>query len=335
MTRFKTREQPCYSVRLIQPFVQLLATYPGFPVAMLNDLKRLDPEARLPIADVHELLRGAVAITGDEDLGLKAGRAMGLGDTGALDYAMSSAATVGDALEMGTRYARLLNDALDVRLERDGERAMVRLESEALLPRAAEDFMMSSFYGNPAGQMLRSLPGLQCWLLHTAPADTREYVATFGAAILRFSAPFSGFVFGAELLAQPLPSADPNLHSVIRQHAERALGEMPSARSMTEAVRRLLLKELAHGQPTADHIAHLLHTSPRTLARKLEAEDTTFTDLLDDLRRRLALQYLASRDLALSELTFLLGFSHTAAFHRAFKRWTGQTPLEYRRAHGR
>jgi AraC-like DNA-binding protein len=72
--------------------------------------------------------------------------------------------------------------------------------------------------------------------------------------------------------------------------------------------------------------------SGRTLTRRLEDEGTTFKDLLDDLRKSLSLRYVGSTDLGLSEIAFLLGFSQSAAFHRAFKRWTAQTPLEYRRA---
>ena len=71
--------------------------------------------------------------------------------------------------------------------------------------------------------------------------------------------------------------------------------------------------------------------SPRTLGRKLQHEGTSFKHLLDDLRRRMALRYVDGQELGLSEIAFLLGFSQTAAFHRAFKRWTAQTPLEYRR----
>jgi AraC-like DNA-binding protein len=80
------------------------------------------------------------------------------------------------------------------------------------------------------------------------------------------------------------------------------------------------------------NIARQLHISPRTLGRKLEHEGTNFKELLDDLRRRLALSYVGGHDLGLAEIAFLLGFSQSAAFHRAFKRWTGVTPLEYRRA---
>ena len=77
--------------------------------------------------------------------------------------------------------------------------------------------------------------------------------------------------------------------------------------------------------------ARSLQMSPRTLGRRLQHEGTTFKHLLDDLRRRMALRYVDGQELGLSEIAFLLGFSQTAAFHRAFKRWTAQTPLEYRR----
>jgi AraC-like DNA-binding protein len=79
-------------------------------------------------------------------------------------------------------------------------------------------------------------------------------------------------------------------------------------------------------------VAKALAMSRRTMTRKLEAEGTTFTALLDELRRNLALRYAASTDLLLTEVALLLGFSNAAAFNRAFKRWTGMAPIEYRRA---
>jgi AraC-like DNA-binding protein len=73
--------------------------------------------------------------------------------------------------------------------------------------------------------------------------------------------------------------------------------------------------------------------STSTLGRRLEREETTFRDLLDDLRKQLATQYLTNPDLELAEVALLLGFSQSTAFHRAFRRWTGQTPAEFRRKH--
>src|SRR4029077_7331782 len=114
----------------------------------------------------------------------------------------------------------------------------------------------------------------------------------------------------------PLQKADPKLHSVVCRHAEHLLAELPKAESLTEKVRVLIAQELPHVQPSVGHVARLLRMSSRTLGRRLEDEGTTFRSLLDELRRKLAVQYLASPHIALAEVAFLLGFSEVAAFHR-------------------
>jgi AraC-like DNA-binding protein len=151
--------------------------------------------------------------------------------------------------------------------------------------------------------------------------------------VLRFDAAFNGFAFNTQYLSEPVISADPKQHTLIRQHADALIASLPRAQSVTERVRELLAKELAGGDPNLNNVAEQIPMGARTLGRRLEAEGTTFKDLLDDLRKRSALSYVASSQLPLSEIAFLLGFSQTAAFHRAFKRWTNLTPLEYRRSH--
>jgi AraC-like DNA-binding protein len=321
-----------YSMRLVQAFARSLAQQPGFPLAPLDQLSATDPEARIPLALAHRMLDDALERTGDPTLGLTAGTSVSLGDGGAIDYAMSSAATVRDAMTIAARYWPLINDAVELRLEIDGSRAFLKLVSEVALPAAAEDFMLGAVFKNH----LRALPGggdqLECWLEHGAPVDPLAYERAFAPASVRFGAPACGFAFRAEFLDTPLSSADPKLHGVVRAHAENLLSERPSSKTVTDAVQHRLLGELCHGNPTAGHVAAQLHMSARTLERKLAAEGTTFKNLLDDLRRRLALGYVSDQSLALAEIAFLLGFSQPAAFHRAFKRWTSQTPLEYRRS---
>jgi AraC-like DNA-binding protein len=119
---------------------------------------------------------------------------------------------------------------------------------------------------------------------------------------------------------------------VLRKYADVLLAELPKAESLTERVRALITEQLVAGEPSAERIARALHMSRRTLARKLDQEGTSFKDLLEGTRRHLALRYVGGHDLGMTEIAFLLGFSQAAPFHRAFKRWTGQTPLEYRRA---
>jgi AraC-like DNA-binding protein len=325
--------RPCYAVRVVRPFMEALRRFPNFPVAVLEPLDRLDPDERIPIATVHELLHGAIELTGDPDLGLKAAREIQPGDYGALEYVGASAETWGDAMRVIGRYMPLVNDALDYKFRVVGDRAEVRLQSHVALPRAAVDFQSAAFhvaavYRRPA----RATDEVEVHFTHAVPESTAEYEKTFPYARLVFASPFNGFVLPARVLAERLPSADPKLHAVIRRHADQVLAELPRTESLTQKVRDLVTRELSGGNPGAQHVAKTLGMSARTLARKLEDEGTTFKDELDDLRRRMALQYVTTRDLGLAEIGFLLGFSQAPAFHRAFKRWTGRTPLEYRNA---
>jgi AraC-like DNA-binding protein len=170
-------------------------------------------------------------------------------------------------------------------------------------------------------------------LSHAAPEATAEYTRTFDGVPVQFGAAFSGFVFDRTFLDARLASADARLHDVVVRHAESMLEELPRARRLTERVRGAIAAELAGGNPSVTQVAGRLHMSARTLERRLEREGATFSALLDDLRKRLALRYVGSQDLELAEVAFLLGFSQTTAFHRAFKRWTDETPLSFRRAH--
>jgi len=323
----------CYSARLLFPFGRLLRRYPQVPQESLAALLAMDADERVPISAAHELLTASELLTGDHDLGLKAAREIQPGEYGALEYAARSAATWADALHTVARYMRLINDALRFSVHVEGEHAHIQLDSTINLPRASADFQSAAFFVSGIQIWPPNFEAeYEAWFAHPQPDDTREYEITFPRGRLRFSAPFNGFVAKREYLALPLHSADPNLHSVLRKHADALLAELPSAHRTTERVRDLIAKELAGGRPTLRHIARKVSMSERTLSRHLSDEGTTFKEQLDELRQRAARRYLSKSDLALSEIAFLLGFSQAAAFHRAFRRWTGQTPLEYRQA---
>jgi AraC-like DNA-binding protein len=326
--------QHCYSARLMKPFARLLRTYPNVPPEVVSPIDDLDPEARIPIATVHELLRGAIVITGDEDLGLKAAETIEVGDYGALEYAASTAQTVGEALALIGRYMHLINDALSFSIRVEGERAIISLDNAMVMPRAAEDFEVAAFFAAFEARARGSMPSpLEVSFSHAAPSATTAYTRVFSErAIVRFGQGSCGFAFPREALREPLPTADPKLNAVVRGLADRLLLELPKAESFTSRVRVLLMDGLVNGRGSAAHVAQALHVSPNTLTRKLAHEGTSFKELSEEIRRNMAQRYLGETDLALSEIAFLLGFSQTAPFHRAFKRWTEQTPLEYRAA---
>jgi AraC-like DNA-binding protein len=321
-------------MRLVRPFLKIFGRDPRFPKELLDPLWAMDPDERMPMTVSLELLRGGIAITGDENIGLKAAAEVERGDYGVLEYVARSAPTLGAATEILGRYLALVSDAVRFTLEVKDGRAQIRLESTVVLPRANADFQSAAFFWASRLMMGEDAVNhpVEVWFEHTEPADLSEYGQAFLGNKVMFGMPWNGFVFDAALLDQPMPGADDKLHVLIRKHADALLEELPRAQSFTQRVRELLLKELEGGNPSAVRIASALHMSGRTLTRRLEDEGTTFKDLLDDLRKSLSLRYVGSTDLGLSEIAFLLGFSQSAAFHRAFKRWTAQTPLEYRRA---
>jgi AraC-like DNA-binding protein len=120
------------------------------------------------------------------------------------------------------------------------------------------------------------------------------------------------------------------LHPVLETHAAALVRTLPAIDTTSDRVRRVLAAELCDGEPSLDRIAGRLHTSPRTLHRRLTVQGTTFRRLVADVRRELAERCLTEGKLAIGESAFLLGYSEASVFHRAFKRWTGQQPVAFR-----
>jgi AraC-like DNA-binding protein len=313
-----------------------LRRYEGFLPRILDDLEKLDIEERLPVIFVHELLQAAIAFTGDSDIGLRAARELSFGDLGVLDYTMSSAATVREAIEMAVRYKRLLDDAIYFRLQVERERAVLRMESSPSTPRAILDLQLGALYrGHFCRWPRAAAAGYQVWFPYRKPDITLEYGLTFPAVAMRFSAPVTGFVFKKSDLSATIKSADRCLHAVVERHAQMMLAEITDAKTSSEKVRELVTTDLTTSRPYAEWISRELNISTRTLFRRLKDEGTNFQKLFDDVRCRLALNYVGNRDTDFRDIASLLGFSHKTAFHRAFKRWTGQTPREYRHSRGR
>ncbi|HEY1249877.1 MAG TPA: helix-turn-helix domain-containing protein, partial [Thermoanaerobaculia bacterium] len=130
----------------------------------------------------------------------------------------------------------------------------------------------------------------------------------------------------------PLRRRDSRLHALLAQQADERMALLGSDASVTAQLRRALAGVMPGGPVDLASVSRRVGTSPRTLQRRLEEEGTSYQDVLDGVRREAAEGYLAESRLSVGEVGYLLGFSEPAAFHRAFRRWTGKTPLEFRRA---
>jgi len=268
----------------------------------------------------------------DPALGLRLGNVMTFGTGGIFDYVVRSARTVRESLAAAARYGRLISDPFRVSIETQNRRLVVHLHDEAVSwPRSAGDFTLSAFYRLHLEDQVPP-EHVECWFPYPAPRDTSLHDRFFRGVPLRFGAPFYGFACDVSHADAPMPGADSALQALLRARADSLLTELASSHSLTIVVRRILQRSIPSGAASAEGVARVLGISRRTLTRRLERERTTFHAELDAARRKLATEHVRDCQTPLAEIALLAGFSHVESFHRAFKRWTGKTPLEYRKS---
>jgi AraC-like DNA-binding protein len=326
------------STRVVRPIVAGLLMFGADVEAALAEVKLdaktlADPDARVPHRAAVTLWTLAVERTGELGFGLRVAEAMDLGRFEVQGYAFLSSANLGEGIERVIRYHRLNHDAAMLTLRREGSQAIYRHELPGghQLPAAAAQFVIGVMVLGSRAATQSDVPIEEVRFVHDAPPDLSDYARVFGVPV-RFSCEHNEVVFSAAALDLPHAKADPGLAMVLDQHASACLAALPRVDTLVDRVRTLLAKELQGGNPSADTTADALGMSTRTLARRLKAEGTSHKEVLDELRAALARRYLGDASLAISEVAFLLGFSEPSAFHRAFKRWTGQTPAEFRSA---
>ncbi len=295
----------------------------------------VDAEARMPLAVEQRLWDRAAALTADPLFGLHAAAAIRPGAFDVLDYAVRTAPYVRTALQRLARYNRLVHDLASFAVLPAGEAVRIehRFDGASVRPcRQATEFTLASLVVVASQLGGQPVQALAVEFAHAAPGPAEDYGRVFGVTP-RFDAPVSCLVLAAEVLDRAVPAADPGLSRIVTAHAEQLLAAHARAPvTFAAQVRHQLAERMADGPMTLAQVARRLHLSERSLQRRLEAEGTRFAELVDDVRRELALRYVADERLALGEVAYLLGFAEPSPFHRAFKRWTGTTPLAARRA---
>lgn len=309
---------------------QRLMAETGFEASWLGDA-----EARMPLAVEERLWDRAAELTGDPLFGLHAAAAIRPGAFDVLDYAVRTAPDLRSALQRLARYNRLVHDLATFELipESTAVRVEHRFGGTPARPcRQAAEFTLASLVVVASQMSARTVRALAVEFAHPAAGDAEAFRSVFGV-LPRFDAPVSCLTLADEVLDRPVPAGDPALSRIVTAHAEQLLAAHEPLHEGTAAqVRRQLAEGMANGPMTLKQIAHRLHLSERSLQRRLDEEGTRFADLVDGVRRELALRYIADERLALGEVAYLLGFAEPSPFHRAFKRWTGTTPAAARRA---
>ncbi|MCC6748929.1 MAG: AraC family transcriptional regulator [Deltaproteobacteria bacterium] len=324
------------------PYVRMLlggAQAAGLGLAELLAAVGLAPEAladsdgRVPREATFRLWQELAVRTRDDAIGLHVAERLQPGAFAVLDYAARNAPTLGEAFARLARYSRLVHDLAEVRLEVTGRIARLSYDvpkDPRASPRQAAEWAVAIWLVAGRQILEEEWVPTEVWFQHEAPHDTREHRRLFKAPIA-FERSTNALLMEAALLERPARRADHQLGAILDRYAQDLLDRLPKVEAFTDRVRRLVAEALRGGDPSVEAVARRLQMSPRTLQRRLKDEGASHQDLVDTMRCELATQYLGERQMAIGEAAFLLGFSEPSAFHRAFKRWTGTTPGEFRR----
>jgi len=274
--------------------------------------------------------KAAVELSGDPCIGLHLGEKMPVYKGQILEYLFLSSATFGDGLRRVISYQRLISDALHGQLSEQPRPCLTSYFTEhqyatSHLAEAMVLGLIKSFQAVTDG----AFKAEKIVFNHHPNTDLAEYRRIFQCEV-EFNAPSFQLYFSPEILNYRSLNAEPELLNLHVKAADQHLARLQQ-QDFVRLVRSQIAALLEIAEVTLERVAEQLEITPRNLRHQLNIADTSFQRLLNDHRRSLAKRLLSRTDEEISEIVYLTGFSEPSTFYRAFKRWEGTTPIEYRR----
>ncbi|MCU1452837.1 MAG: transcriptional regulator, AraC family [Acidimicrobiales bacterium] len=289
-----------------------------------------DPDRRIPLAASTQLWTTAVEATGDPALGLVVSLHVRPGTFHTLGHAVLASSTLRDALERVARFCNVTADAARVTIAETAAEVSLtvawRHDTEPPAPEAI-DAIMASLVRSARFMLDRSVAPSRISLERPEPPDRAPFDRVFRCPIA-FAAPANCVTFDRATAERRVAGGHAPLAELHDRVTAAYLAGL-DASTTAERVRQVLPDLLPAGEPSISAAAAVLAVSPRTLQRQLHEEQTTFRAVLADTRRRLAIDYLRAGEHSITEITYLLGFSETPTFSRAFRQWTGVAPSQF------
>ena len=326
------------SLILVRAFVEVVERA-GVGRAQLLSTTRVDPthldasDARMDFAEFARLQTRAVDLTGDEALGLHIAEQASEAAFDLVAHLIVHAPTLRDGIELCLRFQRVFSDDSELTLVEKDDSATLRLR----FPRTTlhSDRIHAEFVMAGLMRMIKGFAGPRPWIRavyfeHPRPDHHLECTRIFGG-VERYRRPFTGIVIEGALLDQPSLHHHAELYHLLRSQAERTLSQLTHGVGQAERLKQYFLARPPLGAaPDMVMVARDLGMSVRSLRRRLKEEGVSYKAILDEAFGTVATRMLSDSSQSIQETAHAMGFSDATAFHRAFKRWTGMTPGEYR-----
>jgi len=295
----------------------------------------MDANARYSYTKVRQLWEHAIEISNNPCLGLRMADYWHPSDFHALGYAWLASSTLKEALLRATRYFHIVStDPEELRLEENAQNYCFVIDASKVQDRAMDeeyDVIVSLVVGMCRSSSRTQFNPLKIQLQRAAPECAKDFEDYLGCPVT-FSAEQNAIYFPKDAIERLLPTANPEMLNASDKIITDYMAQL-NRHDIVVQVKSKLIEQLSSGRATQQTIAKLLHISVRNLQRRLKEEGTSFKLVLEQTRKDLAEQYIDNSALSINEITFMLGFSEPANFTRAFKRWTGLPPSEYRLSH--
>ncbi len=289
------------------------------------------PDAYIPIETYLLIQDEAARYTQDACFGLHMGEFAEAGSWSILGYMMMNCKTLGEAFEKSGRYSRIIGNLIEASAHFRFNKIKIVFFTPPHAPKMSRHCFELTF--SSSVRMMRSLTGiklspLEVTFIYPRPASTAEYERIFCCPVL-FGQKENSFTIDIGLVNTPILMANPGLLAYFEKYAQDFLAEMERKDEYTRAVTKIILSRLDDESLSIQKVAKAMSVSVRTLQNRLEGEGVVFSELLKDIRERLARKYL-NENYSVEQITYLLGFSEPSVFRKAFKKWSGVTPREYR-----
>lgn len=308
------------------------------PQALLNDVglsksQLQDPEHRIPIDAAVQVLENAANASACQTFGLRMAEGRQLSDFGAVSLLLSHQRTVRAALQVLVQYRHLLNDSLAIFIEEAGNMVIIREEVvtvAGLKCRQGNELAIGVMYRLCAALLGTHWRPISVNFTHAAPDDLQVHRRVLGQKV-EFNAEFNGIVCHAADFDVPNPHADP----AMARYAQRFLESLQTDQEtpLIFEVRKAIYLLLPMGRATIEQIAMAMGMNVRTLQRRLEENQATFSDLINGVRRDLVMRYLENPSYSLGRIADMLGYSMPSSFTRWFIGQFGMPPAAWRNEH--